>query len=44
MSALRALVGLWRDKYGQEWVADWFVERGRVPVRVRVLGPAAVAP
>jgi hypothetical protein len=32
--ALRALVDLWRAKYGQEWVADWYVERGRVPVRL----------
>jgi hypothetical protein len=33
-AALRALVDLWRAKYGQEWVADWYVERGRVPVRL----------
>jgi deazaflavin-dependent oxidoreductase (nitroreductase family) len=32
--ALRRLIGLWRAKYGQEWVADWYVERGRVPVRL----------
>ncbi len=38
MSALRALVALWRDKYGAEWVADWYVERGRVPVRLRPVG------
>lgn len=37
MSALRALIRLWRDKYGQEWVADWYVERGRVPVRLRIV-------
>lgn len=37
MSALRELVRLWREKYGQEWVADWYVERGRVPVRLRIL-------
>lgn len=36
MSALRRLVSLWREKYGQEWVADWYVERGRVPVRLRI--------
>ena len=34
-AALRRLVDLWRDKYGQEWVGDWYVERGRVPVRLR---------
>jgi hypothetical protein len=36
-AALRALVDLWRAKYGADWVADWYVERGRVPVRL-VLG------
>lgn len=35
-AALRHLVGLWREKYGSEWVADWYVERGRVPVRLRL--------
>lgn len=34
--ALRHLIGLWRRKYGTEWVADWYVERGRVPVRLRL--------
>jgi len=33
-AALRGLIGLWRTKYGAEWVADWYVERGRVPVRL----------
>ena len=33
-AALRQLVEVWRAKYGQEWVADWYVERGRVPVRL----------
>jgi hypothetical protein len=37
-AALRHLIDFWRAKYGQEWVADWYVERGRVPVRL-VLGP-----
>lgn len=37
-AALRRLVDLWRAKYGPEWVADWYVERGRVPVRL-VLDP-----
>jgi hypothetical protein len=34
---LRRLVELWREKYGPEWVQDWYVEKGRVPVKVRVL-------
>jgi len=33
-AALRRVVEIWRAKYGQEWVADWYVERGRVPVRL----------
>jgi hypothetical protein len=33
-AALRRLIDIWRDKYGREWVADWYVERGRVPVRL----------
>jgi hypothetical protein len=36
---LRHAVELWRAKYGREWVGDWYVERGRVPVRVRVTAP-----
>jgi len=36
-AALRRLVELWRAKYGAEWVGDWYVERGRIPVRVRVM-------
>jgi len=36
-AALRELIELWRTKYGQEWVADWYVERGRVPVRLRLV-------
>lgn len=35
-AALLDVVALWRAKYGQEWVADWYVERGRVPVRLRL--------
>ena len=38
-AALRHVVALWRAKYGNEWVGDWYVERGRVPVRVRILPP-----
>ena len=33
---LRELIVRWRAKYGAEWVGDWYVERGRVPVLVRV--------
>ena len=36
-AALRHVVELWRSKYGAEWVADWYVERGRVPVRLRLV-------
>ena len=35
-ATLRRLIELWRAKYGQEWVADWYVERGRVPVRLSI--------
>lgn len=35
-AALLRIVTLWRAKYGQEWVADWYVERGRVPVLLRL--------
>jgi hypothetical protein len=35
-AVLRHVIGLWRAKYGNEWVGDWYVERGRVPVRVRL--------
>lgn len=38
MSALRRVVDLLRAKYGAEWVSDWYVERGRVPVRLRLVG------
>jgi hypothetical protein len=34
--ALRHVVGLFRAKYGTEWVSDWYVERGRAPVRLRL--------
>jgi hypothetical protein len=33
---LRRLVELWRAKYGPEWVQDWYVEKGRVPVKLRL--------
>lgn len=35
--ALRHLIELWRAKYGVDYVADWYVDRGRVPVRIRLL-------
>lgn len=35
---LKRLVELWRAKYGAMWVQDWYVERGRVPVKLRLLG------
>lgn len=36
---LRRVVELWREKYGREWVGDWYVERGRVPVRIDITPP-----
>lgn len=35
-AALRDVVELFRAKYGAEWVSDWYVERGRAPVRLRL--------
>ena len=35
--ALRHVVELFRAKYGAEWVSDWYVERGRAPVRLRLV-------
>ena len=37
-AALRKVVQLFRAKYGVEWVSDWYVERGRAPVRLRLVG------
>jgi len=42
-SDLRRLVELWRAKYGAEWVQDWYVEKGRVPVKLRLLDVPSVA-
>ena len=39
-AALRRLVALWRAKYGPDWVQDWYVEKGREPVRLRIRGDA----
>lgn len=37
-TSLRHVVDLFRAKYGVEWVADWYVDRGRAPVRLRLEG------
>ena len=29
-------VDLLRQKYGAEWVGDWYLEMGRIPVRLRL--------
>ena len=34
---LRRTVALLRAKYGPEWVADWYVEMGRIPVSLRLV-------
>jgi hypothetical protein len=33
---LRRAVGLLREKYGPEWVADWYLDSGRIPVKLRI--------
>ena len=33
---LRRAVELLREKYGPEWVADWYLEMGRIPVKLRL--------
>jgi F420H(2)-dependent quinone reductase len=33
---LRRAVELLRQKYGAEWVADWYLEMGRIPVKLRL--------
>lgn len=38
---LRRMVELHRDKYGVEWVGDWYMDMGRIPVKLR-LDPAAL--
>jgi hypothetical protein len=35
---LRRAVGLMREKYGPDWVADWYLEMGRIPVKLRLGG------
>jgi F420H(2)-dependent quinone reductase len=33
---LRHAVELLREKYGPEWVGDWYLEAGRIPVKLRL--------
>ena len=33
---LRRAVDLLREKYGAEWVADWYLELGRISVKLRL--------
>jgi len=33
---LRRAVDLLRAKYGSEWVGDWYLDTGRIPVRLRL--------
>jgi hypothetical protein len=35
---LRRTVELLRAKYGADWVADWYVDMGRIPVKLRPRG------
>lgn len=37
VSDLHRLVELWRAKYGADWVQDWYIEKGRVPVKLRLV-------
>jgi len=34
---LRRAVELLRQKFGAEWVCDWYLDSGRIPVRLRLL-------
>jgi len=34
---LRRAVELLREKYGAEWVGDWYLDAGRIAVKLRVL-------
>ena len=34
---LQRAVELLRGKYGAEWVGDWYLDAGRIPVKLRVL-------
>ena len=33
---IRRVVDLLRQKYGAEWVGDWYLELGRIPVKLRL--------
>jgi F420H(2)-dependent quinone reductase len=33
---LRRAVELLRQKYGAEWVGDWYLDAGRIPVKLRL--------
>jgi hypothetical protein len=35
---LRRAVELLRQKYGAEWVGDWYLDAGRIPVKLRLGG------
>lgn len=35
---LRRAVDLLREKYGAEWVGDWYLDAGRIPVKLRLEG------
>jgi hypothetical protein len=35
---LHQAVGVLREKYGPDWVADWYLEMGRIPVKLRLGG------
>lgn len=37
---LRKAVELLREKYGAEWVGDWYLDAGRIPVKLRLEGRA----
>jgi hypothetical protein len=37
---LRKAVDLLRVKYGAEWVGDWYLDAGRIPVKLRLEGRA----
>ena len=37
---LRRAVDLLREKYGAEWVGDWYLDAGRIPVKLRLEAPA----
>lgn len=37
---LRRAVDLLREKYGVEWVGDWYLDAGRIPVKLRPEVPA----